>query len=98
MKEMIAEEKQFNQKLRTNRYLNGQLAVFFQDYRGEPIAELSLMSELVQLAPDEFILKDYSENQDLAKKLIEFQLINTTDRFVLIGSHLCPICYLTSEL
>lgn len=94
---MIAEERIFNQKIKTNRYINGQLAVFFQDNHGEPIAELSLASNSIDLAPNEFILKDYSENEDIANELIELGLIKFSERFILIGSHLCPVCQIVSE-
>ena len=97
MKKMIADQKRFNQKLKADRYLNGQLAVFVQDYHGEPIAELSLKSNLIDLAPNEFILKDYSENEDLANELIEQGLIKISKRFFLIGSHLCPVCQIAFE-
>ena len=52
----------------------------------------------VQLAPNEFILKDYSENEDIANELIELGLIKFSKRFVLIGSHLCPVCYTNFEM
>ncbi|MCK4780140.1 MAG: hypothetical protein KAT57_08130, partial [Candidatus Lokiarchaeota archaeon] len=83
-------------QLYINRYFNGQLAVFLHGNSGEPIAELSIMHDLVELAPNEFILKDYSENKDLANEFFEAELINTTDRFILVGSHLCPICQIES--
>ncbi len=97
MKKMISDQIAFNQILELERYSNGQLAVFVQDYHGEPLAELSVTSDSVNLAPEEFILKDYSENRKLAKVLMESELISITDRYVLIGSHLCPICHFTSE-
>lgn len=98
MKKMISDQIGFYKKLEIDRYPNGQLAVFIQDNNGEPIAELSLTSDSVNLNPEEFILKDYSENQKIAKILMESEFISTTDRYVLIGSHICPICHFTSEL
>ena len=89
---MITAQKNFKNELHIGRYFNGQLAVYVHGYSGEPIAELSIMHNLVELAPDEFILKDYSENEALAQEFLESKDIISTDRFVLIGSHLCPIC------
>ena len=74
------------------RYSNGQLAVFFHNYNSEPIAELSIPHNSVELAANEIILKDYSENSKIAQHLIDYEFLIPTDRFVLIGSHLCPVC------
>jgi len=54
------------------------------------------MCNLVELAPDEFILKDYAENKELAQTFFESEIIIPTDRFILIGSHLCLICQIKS--
>ncbi len=89
---MIAGQKHSNRTVQTKQYPNGQLAIFMRDDDGAPLAELSLTHEAVELAPDEFILKDYSENLELAQELLELELIVSTDRYVLIGTHLCPIC------
>ena len=92
MKEMITSQISIKRKLYLKQYLNGQLAVYVHDLNGEPIAELSIMHDSVELAPNEFILKDYSENKGLAKKFLDSKLFISTDRFILVGSHLCPIC------
>jgi len=93
---MIKNQIDFKKELHTKHYLNGQLAVFIHNNSGEPIAELSIMNNSVELAPNEFILKDYSENKNLAQDLIDSQFITPTNRFILIGSHLCPICQIES--
>jgi len=96
MKKMINNQINSERILRIKRYDNGQLAVFVQNSGGEPIAELSIMNNSVELAPNEFILKYYSENKNLAQDLIDSQFITPTNRFILIGSHLCPICQIES--
>ena len=93
---MINTQIALNRKLQKKRYSNGQLAIFVCNYNGEPLAELSIACNSVELAPDEFILKDYSENENLAQKLFESELIIPTDRFILIGSHICLICQINS--
>ena len=95
-KMMVKNQNSFEKHLHLNRYFNGQLAVFVLGHMREPLAELSIMNDSVELAPNEFILKDYSENKDLANEFFEAELINTTDRFILVGSHLCPICQIES--
>ena len=57
---------------------------------------ISIMCDSVELAPDEFILKDYAENKDIAQKFFGLGKIIPTDRFILIGSHLCLICQINS--
>ncbi len=96
MNKMITNQISCQRKIYTKRYLNGQLAVFVHNYSGEPMAELSIMHNLVELAPNEFILKDYSENNEIAKEFIYSELIIPTNRFILIGSHICPICQIES--
>ena len=89
---MIANQLNSSRNLHLSRYSNGQLAVYIRGFSFEPIAELSIMHDSVELAPNEFILKDYSENEDLVQDCYESKLFSATQRFVLIGSHLCPIC------
>jgi hypothetical protein len=96
MKEMMNTQIAHNSKLHKTVYYNGQLAVFAFNYNDEPLAELSIMCNSVELAPGEFILKDYAENKELAQKLFESDMIIPTDRFILIGSHLCLICQINS--
>ncbi|MBY9005338.1 MAG: hypothetical protein KGD63_01110 [Candidatus Lokiarchaeota archaeon] len=84
----------FNFKFKT--YSNGQLAVFLQDYNGFPLAEISIREDTVDLNIDEFIFKDYSENTTLANMLYDSELIKSSNRFVLIGKHLCPICQIVT--
>jgi len=96
MKDMINTQITLDRKLNKKQYSNGQLAIFVHNYKDEPLAEISIMNNSVELAPDEFILKDYSENRNLAQEFFELELIIPTDRFILIGSHLCLICRINS--
>lgn len=82
----------FKNNIKISHYLNGQMALFVHNQDGEPIAELSIKHDILELAPNEFILKDYSENKDLAQEFLSSKLFIPTNRFILIGSHLCPIC------
>ena len=93
---MINTQIALNSKLQKKHYSNGQLAVFAFNYNNEPLAELSIECNSVELAPDEFILKDYAENKDIAQQLFESELIIPTNRFILIDSHLCLICRIKS--
>ncbi|MFW9950291.1 MAG: hypothetical protein ACFFKA_09245 [Candidatus Thorarchaeota archaeon] len=93
---MINTQIILHSKLQKTHYPNGQLAIFAFNYNDEPLAELSIKCNSVELAPDEFILKDYSENKDIAQKFFESEILIPTDRFILIGSHLCLICKINS--
>ena len=96
MRKMIKSKRDFKIQLHTRQYLNGQLAVYVNDKIGHPVTELSIMNDLVTLAPNEFILKDYSENKEIAQELLDSNLFVPTDQFILIGSHLCPVCQISS--
>jgi len=98
MKDMINSQIALNVKLQKKHYSNGQLAVFVHNYNDEPLAEISIICNSVELAPDEFVLKDYAENKHLVQKLFDSDMIIQTDRFILIGSHLCLICQINSQL
>lgn len=74
------------------RYENGQLAVYFQSDDGEQLAELSIKDDKVELEEDEIILKDYSENSLIIDGMVIEEKLTPTDRFILVGNHLCPIC------
>ena len=97
-KMMMASQKRSNRMFQTKQYSNGQLAVFLRDNDGEPLAELSIMQDSVELAPDEFIFKDYSENSGLVQDLLDSKMVVPTDRFVLVGYHLCPVCKFYCEV
>ena len=73
-------------------YPNGQLAIYYHNNDGEPIAELSVIQDSIELTSNEIVLKNYSENSEIAHELIDSRILIPTDRFILIGSHLCPIC------
>ena len=96
MKEMINTQIALNSKLQKTHYSNGQLAIFAFNCNDEPLAELSIMCNSVELASDEFILKDYAENKNFVQKLFDLELIIPTNRFILIGSHLCLICQINT--
>lgn len=93
---MAIKEKNYSKGIIVKKhYLNGQLAVCVNNHNGEPIAELSINKNSVELASDEFILKDYSENSKIAQDLLDSKILISTDRFTLIGTHLCPVCRIT---
>lgn len=91
---MIDIKTGFRGKFSIQHYPNGQLAILVNDFDNFPMAELSLMDDSIELGPNEFILKDYSENSELIDYFLDSGIIKPTDRFVLIGKHLCPICQL----
>lgn len=81
-----------------DKYSNGQLAVFLRSHNGEPIAELSIMNDSLDLDSDEFILKTYSENALLTSSIFNSNLFVPTNRFVLIGAHFCPVFRIASNV
>ncbi len=89
---MSLSELYSNRNIYKRGYSNGQLALYVNDNDGQPFAELSISKDSVYLDQDEFILKDYSENAELVEELVNLDVIALTDRFVLVGSRVCPIC------
>ena len=85
-------ESPLDKTIQKKTYANGQLAIYINDIDGQPFAELSLSKDSVYLDQEEFILKEYSENAELVEELVNLKIITLTDKFVLIGSHFCPIC------
>jgi len=76
------------------RHANGQLALVLDDEKSGRLEELSIAQDTVRLGRDEIILKDFSNDLELTEYLTNRGIIAQTDRFVLIGSHVCPICKL----
>ncbi len=73
------------------RHANGQLALVCDEEQGH-FKELSIAYDKIRLGRDEIILKDFSGDLELTEYLSKTGIISQTDRFVLIGSHVCPIC------
>jgi len=87
--------KYFQGNITKKKYKNGQLAIFVNGSDGEPIAELSINDYSIDLDSNEIVLKNYSENSQISQDLLDSEVLIPTDRFLLIGSHLCPICEVT---
>ena len=75
------------------RHANGQLALVRDEESGQ-LEDLTIAHDAVRLGRDEIILKDFSDNLKLTKHLVNNGIISQTDRFILIDSHVCPICKL----
>lgn len=62
--------------LKSHRYANGRLAIQAIDCdTGEPVAMMTVNLPDVSLAPDEILIKDYSENQGVLKTLYRAGLV-----------------------
>ena len=88
---LIQKVKHFQGEIVKKRYKNGHLAIFVNDSNGEPIAELSINDYSIDLASNEIVLKNYSENSQIAQELLDSEILIPIDRFLVVGSHLCPI-------
>lgn len=80
--------------LRTSRYPDGSLALYVLDYSHLPLAEISLNFPHITLQSHEFILKTYSENQQLAQYLIDTGKITSPLRFISVEDRSFPVCSL----
>jgi hypothetical protein len=69
-----------------DHYMNGALFVGLVDEEG-PYADVSVnLPESKDLAPDEFFLKSWSENEELANRLIKKGLIIPTGKQASMGA------------
>lgn len=91
---MLESKLYLKQKYFRERHANGQLALVLDDEKKGQLEELSIAHDMVKLDHDEIILKDFSDNLELTEYLSKSDIISQTDRFVLIDSHVCPICKL----
>lgn len=81
-----------NEAFLLKRDSNNNISLFLRDNGGEPIAKLSVDANNSELNSDEIILKDYSENSVIVEELFASNMLKTTDRFILVGNRLCPVC------
>lgn len=91
LKKIIPQEASLGNLVK-KRYENGQLAIYIHNEKGEQLTELSIKDDRVDLNEDEIILKDYSENSYIIDGMVNKEKLIPTDRYILVGNHLCPIC------
>ena len=60
----------------TGRYSNGRLGIVFIDHiTGEPLLKITVNVPEIQIMENEIIIKDYSENEGVARWLIDEKLV-----------------------
>lgn len=80
--------------LMIRRYNHGRLAVELHDEEGV-YCRLSVNVPEVALAPDEFLFKNYSENQGLLEEMIRLGLVAPTGTTVAVNMVQAAVCKLT---
>lgn len=78
-------DQTYDVSLRFREYTEGNIAVCLETASGEPFATLSVNIEGVQLGPNEFVAKTYSENIGLNEQLIAAGYFRDTGRTVVVG-------------
>ncbi|MGQ4876489.1 MAG: hypothetical protein ACP6IY_20690 [Promethearchaeia archaeon] len=73
-------------------------AIIIVNKMGEKIGKLSLNIPSIKLNKNEFVIKDYSENEELIKELIEKSYFQNIDRFIIISSRLCPVLSFSEKI
>jgi hypothetical protein len=90
-------------KVIKQQYGNGRVALQLvaavddpnQDiFEGDAIATATVNMPEVALAPDEVIIKDYSENEGILDVLLKAGIVELTGKQVQSGFVTCPICVL----
>jgi len=77
------------------KYGNGRIGITLVDMDGVPFATGTVNVPEVDLAPDEVIIKDYSENAGIEAALEAAGLIEITERMVQAGFEICSVSKLT---
>jgi hypothetical protein len=74
-----------------SRYRNNRPALELMDGSGEPFTTATLNLPLVQLAQDEIILRNHSENEGMLASLVDAGIVQDTGRRVSTGFICCPV-------
>jgi len=90
--------------LKVGRYSNGRVALelvvnepgpeYPDAYPDEPMATCTVNLPHVELAPDEVLIKDYSENAGMLEALTRAKIVEPTGRTVATGFVEVPVCRL----
>ncbi len=92
-KEIIIKFKRWTCKLAWEQYGNGRTALQLIDAEdGELVATATVNLPHIQIAPDEVIIKDYSENDGLLNVLVKAGIVEDTGRKVKSGYVDIPVC------
>ena len=76
-------------------YNNGRVGLQLNDIiDGCPIATATINMPEIELAPDEVIIKDYSDNTGMTEVLVQGGVIELTNRKAMTGYVYAPICKL----
>ena len=59
-------------EIHSDHYQKGNLKLTLQDQHYEPLAEISIDSNEISLLSNEFLLKNYSENEEIVKRPTTF--------------------------
>jgi hypothetical protein len=94
-----------------SRFIEGEIAVRFHRYNvdlrrvaitlltlsGEALAKVTVHQPAVSLAPEEVLIKDWSENEGLLEALVKAGVIETTGRTEPVGFEDAHVCTLTTD-
>lgn len=81
-----------------SKYANGRTAIQLMHDEEGPIAIATVNIPDAELAADEVIIKDYSENEGMAEFIEENNIGKPTGRFVKSGYVTCPVFKLTEGI
>ena len=79
----------------TQTYSNGKPVIdFYETETGEPYLTATTNIDGLNLAQDEILIKDYSENEGVLDFLIQNKIVEPTGKYVESGWVKIPICKL----
>ena len=67
-----------------------ELSLF--DALDQKCATISIPYPKLNLNMNEILLKNYSENQRIAKLLLEKKILKPSSKYILVGRQFCPVC------
>lgn len=79
----------------TDRYMNGRQAVQLVE-DGEDYATLSMNIPEAAIGPDEFLVKDYGENEGLIEQFVAAGVIVPTGQVIELPIGRCPVYQLAA--
>ncbi|MHA1561536.1 MAG: hypothetical protein ACTSPA_05370 [Promethearchaeota archaeon] len=71
---------------------SGGLDLSLFDALDQKYATLSIQYPKLNLKMNEILLKNYSENQMIAKLLLETKILKPSSKYILVGRKFCPVC------
>ena len=91
--------KQWDCDVQFKQYFNGRTAIQLNDIEdGAPVAVATVNVPSEDIADNEVVIKDYSENAGIVGVLIDGEIIKPPHQYIRVSEYvICPVCYLVER-